>query len=78
MAFLSAFAEQFQLSSNTIKLLKEEFDCEMAVLGLSEENIKALEGLKLGTSLSYQHKYREPGWLVNTNIGNQSLLSTQI
>ena len=49
MAFLSDFAEQFQLSSNTIKLLKEEaVDCETAVLGLSEENIKDLEGLKLG------------------------------
>ena len=49
MAFLSAFAEQFQLSSNTIKLLKEEvFDCETAVLGLSEKNIEDLEGLKLG------------------------------
>ena len=49
MASLSAFAEQFQLSSNTVKLLKEEvFDCEMAVLGLSEENIKDLKGLKLG------------------------------
>ena len=48
MAFLSAFAEQFQLSSNTVKLLKgEAFDCETAVLGLSEENIKDLEGLKL-------------------------------
>ena len=49
MAFLSAFAEQFQLSSSTIKLLKEEvFDCKTAVLGLSEKNIDDLEGLKLG------------------------------
>ena len=47
--FLSAFADQFQLSSNTIKLLKEKvFDCETAVLGLSEKNIEDLEGLKLG------------------------------
>ena len=49
MAFLSPFAEQFQISSNTVKLLTEEaFDCETAVLGLSEENIKDLEGLKFG------------------------------
>ena len=49
MAFLSASDDQFQLSSNTIKLLKEEaFDCETALLGLSEQNIKDLEGLKLG------------------------------
>ena len=49
MDFLSALADQFQLSSNTIKILKEEaFDCETAVLGLSENNIEELEGLKLG------------------------------
>ena len=49
MDFLSALADQFQLSSNTIKVLKEEaFDCETAVLGLSEKNIEDLEGLKLG------------------------------
>ena len=49
MDFLSALADQFQLSSNTIKILKEEaFDCETAVLGLSENNIQELEGLKLG------------------------------
>ena len=48
-AFLSGFAEQFQLSSNTVKLLKEEaLDCQTALLGLSEENLKELEGLKLG------------------------------
>ena len=55
MAFLSAFAEQVQLSSNTVKLLKEEaFDYETAMLGLSEENIKDLEGLKLGVRAALQ------------------------
>ena len=49
MAFLSAFAEKFQLSSDTVKLLTEEaFDCKTAMLGLSEEHIQDLEGLKLG------------------------------
>ena len=48
-AFLSGFAEQLQLSSSTVKLLKEEaLDCQTALLGLSEENLKQLEGLKLG------------------------------
>ena len=47
MAFLSGFAEQFQPSSNISELLKEEaFDCETAMLGLSEENLTELEGLK--------------------------------
>ena len=49
ISFLSGFAEQFQLSSNIVELLKEEaFDCQMALLGLSEENLNYLEGLKLG------------------------------
>ena len=50
MAFLSGFAEQFQLSSTIIvELLKEQaFDCETALPGLSEENLKELESLKLG------------------------------
>ena len=39
MAFLSGFAEQFQLSSNIAELLKEEaFDSETALLGLLEQN----------------------------------------
>ena len=39
MDFLSAFADRFQLSSNTIKVLKEEaFDCETAVLGCNKKN----------------------------------------
>ena len=46
MAFLFDFAEQFQLSSSTVKLRKEEaFDCATAVLGLSEENIIILHEL---------------------------------
>ena len=49
MDFLSALADRFQRSSNNIKVLKEEaFDCETAVLGLSETNMEDLEGLKLG------------------------------
>ena len=59
MDFLSALADQFQLSSNTIKILKEEaFDCETAVLGLSENNIQELEGLKLA-SKSKQRKRKK-------------------
>ena len=41
MTFLSGFDEQFHLSRNIVKLLKEQsFDCETAMLGLSEENLK--------------------------------------
>ena len=47
--FSTWIAEQFQLSSNIAELLTEQaFDCETAILGLSEENLKELEGLKLG------------------------------
>ena len=48
-AFLSGFAEQFQLSSNTVEL--QAFDCETALLGQSEENLEDLEGLKLRRNL---------------------------
>ena len=49
VTFLSGLAEQFQLSSNVIELLKEEaLDCETALPRLSEENLKELGGLKLG------------------------------
>ena len=55
MAFLSGFAEQFQLSSNIVELLKEQaFDCETALLGLWEENLKELEGLNLGERAALQ------------------------
>ena len=51
MAFLSVFADWFQLSSNTVELLKEQaFDCKTVLLGLSEENLKEVKGLKLGES----------------------------
>ena len=40
MAFLSAFAKQFQLSSNTVEVLRDEgFDWETALLGLLEESL---------------------------------------
>ena len=49
IAFLSGFAEQLQLSSNIVEMLKEQaFDRETALLGLSEGNLKEMEGLKLG------------------------------
>ena len=66
MAFLSDFAERFQLSSNIVELLKEEaFHCETALFGLSEENIKEMEGLKLGERAALRGSSSEPtvqGW----------------
>ena len=68
VALLSVFVRQYQISSNTAAVLRNEaFDSETALVGLSDETLKELKSLKLGEKTTsrgrnYSPKLEETLW----------------